>query len=51
MIGVLDPDEKVLEHVKAELLQNPQIKEMTRNGKTILLIKYNLATRLIEFLG
>ncbi len=50
IVGVLDPDERVLEKVKGELLSDPQIKEMTRNGEAILPIKYDLETRLAEFL-
>jgi len=50
IVGIIDPSEGVLERVKDELLQNPQIKEMTRKGETILTIKYDIDTRMIRFL-
>jgi len=49
IIGIVDPSEGVLERVKDELLQNPQIREMTRDGETILPIKYDVDARLIKF--
>jgi len=49
IVGIVDPSEGVLERVKDELLQTPQVREMTRNGETILTIKYDIDTRLIKF--
>ncbi len=49
MVGIVDPSETVLERVKDELLQNPQIRELTKKGETILPIKYDVDTRLINF--
>lgn len=50
-LGIMDPDENVLDRVKRYLLDNfPAIKEMTQNGKAILPIRYDPETARAEFL-
>jgi len=50
-LGIVDPDENVLDRVKGYLLDNfPQIKELTQNGLAILPIKYDPETAKAEFL-
>ncbi|GEM_PF-1029465 len=48
---ILDPDPEVLNGVKEALLRScSELKELTRNGDTITLARYDLETRRVEFL-
>jgi len=50
IVGVLDRDENVISRAIAELLSDPQIRELTRNGAAILPIRYDPQSRLVAFL-
>ena len=48
-IIIIDPDPDVMHAVKAAMLTDPVIRELTRNGETIILARYDLTTREFNF--